>query len=499
MASHNIEQILDLFTHICRIPRASGSEGAVAKWLESFADKHGFGYIEVPVKAKQPPNVIIRVPATPDYADSPAICLQAHTDMVCQKTPQSNHNFETDPIIPIIEDGWIRADNTTLGADNGVGVAMAMAAALTDNHPPLELLFTVDEEGGLTGASALPGSQLEARLLINLDSEDDMFIIGCAGGQRFEITGTAMPVEIPQGSQCYEIAISGLLGGHSGVDIHKNRLNAIKVCGRLLESLKSRVGLLLCKIAGGSMTTAIARDIRFTICAPSDAAGDIMAAITEFESGIIAQDTEDKAVKISCSPVFDIPAACCAEDTAAIITLLYEINCGPQSYCKDFPHIVETSSSIGTIDFDAARGEFVLAGSERSSLNAGLNSMSLQNSGLAESLGFRYKEAGRYSPWQPNKNSKLLKICRKAYRKLNDREPKIEIVHAGLECGVIGTKYPDMDMISFGPLIENAHSPNERANIESIERSYELLLEIINTRVLRTPSLTDGKDYKIKL
>ncbi len=479
MAVRNIEQVLELFSHICRIPRRSGNEWGVAKWLESFADKHGFGYIEVPVKAKQPPNVIIRVPATADYINTPAICLQAHTDMVCQKTPQSSHNFDTDPIIPIFDDGWIRADNTTLGADDGIGVAMAMAAALTEQHPPLELLFTVDEEGGLTGASALPGSQLEGRLLINLDSEDDMFIIGCAGGQRFEIITRTAAVNAPQGSQCYELTISGLRGGHSGVDIDKNRLNAIKVCGQLLEILNSRIGILICQIQGGSQTTAIARDVQFTICAPQNTAGGIMDIITDFESRLINQSIDDKGIKITCSPVFDNNEACSPEDTAAIITLLSLINCGPQSYCKDFPHIVETSSSVGTIRFDAVKGDFELAGSERSSQSIGLDSMSLQNSTLAESLGFKYKDAGRYSPWQPNKNSKLLKICRKAYKKLNNHEPKIEIVHAGLECGVIGTKYPDMDMISFGPLIENAHSPNERVNIESIDRSYELLLEII--------------------
>jgi len=479
MAAQNIEQVLDLFTHLCRIPRRSGNEAGVAKWLESFADKYGFGYIEVPVKAKQPPNVIIRVPATPDHINSHAICLQAHTDMVCQKTPQSNHNFDTDPIVPIIDNGWIRADNTTLGADDGIGVAMAMAAALTEKHPPLELLFTVDEEGGLTGASALPGSQLEARLLINLDSEDDMFIIGCAGGQRFEIITRTAAVNMPQDSQCFELSISGLLGGHSGVDIDKNRLNAIKVCGQILEILNSRIGLLLCGITGGSQTTAIARDVRFTVCVPQNAAGGMIDIITEFESRIISQNTQDKGIKIACSPVFDKVQACSAEDTAAIITLLSSINCGPQSYCKDFPHIVETSSSVGTIRFDAVTGEFILAGSERSSQHAGLDSMSQQNSILAESLGFKYKEAGRYSPWQPNKNSKLLRICSEVYRKLNNREAKVEIIHAGLECGVIGTKYPDMDMISFGPLIENAHSPNERVNIESIGRSYELLLGII--------------------
>ncbi|MFI4911764.1 MAG: beta-Ala-His dipeptidase [Sedimentisphaeraceae bacterium JB056] len=473
----DIETVIELFKQISLIPRASGKEHGVCKWLENFADENNMSYTELPAENDTAPNVIIFIPATDGKKQAPSICLQAHMDMVCQKTPQSKHNFDTDPIELVFEEEWIHAKDTTLGADNGIGVAMALAAAISSNHGPLELLFTVDEEGGLGGASAIPPGQLDSKYMINLDSEDDGFIIGCAGGQRFEINKKCSILETPKDSQGFRISLSGLIGGHSGVDINKNRANAIKVCGMLLDMINSKYGLLINSINGGSQTTAIARDAELIIKTPASEK-QLQVVANEVSDILRVENPSDSELKITIENA-DIEKACCSEESAAIITLLNSIDCGAISYCKHFPHIVETSSSIGTIRFDSESGDFALAGSERSSQNSGLEMVSERNRDTANKLAFEYNPSTRYSPWQPDTDSKLLTVCCDVYEKLTGKEPCVEIVHAGLECGVIGQMYPEMDMVSFGPLIENAHSPQERVNIESIRTNYKLLLGII--------------------
>jgi dipeptidase D len=479
LEKNDMEKVIEFFIELSKYPRASGKEHAVCRWLYEYADTHEFNFTELPVKEGYAPNILITVPPTGGCEEAPGVCLQAHMDMVCQKTPLSKHNFDTDPIEPIFEDGWIHAGETTLGADNGIGMAMAMAAALTRPHPMLELLFTVDEEGGLGGATALPAGILKSHYLINLDSEDEGFIIGCAGGQRFEITNVCRLEQQPQRSSALSIKINGLIGGHSGVDIDKNRSNAIKICGKLLDMINSCHGLLISSLYGGTQTTAIARDVEAQISTP--ASKEQVEAIADELCDILKNENpQDAGLQIT---IKETPAktVCCGEDTAAIITLLHTIDCGPVSYCKDYPHIVETSTSIGTIRFDAAgtNREFSLAGCERSSQLAGIEMVSERNRRAAENLGMNYIPSAGYRPWPPRPTSKLLKICSDVYRRLNSKEPVVEIVHAGLECGVIGEKYPGLDMISFGPLIENAHSPQERVNIESLENNYRLLLGIL--------------------
>jgi dipeptidase D len=472
-----IESVIEFFKELSEIPRPSGREGKVCVWLKNFAQSHGFEISEL--SAGEAPNILIKVPASTGFEQSRCVCLQAHMDMVCQKKPQSTHNFDTDPIRLIFEGDWISADETTLGADNGIGMAMAMAAALTDNHGPLELLFTVDEEGGLGGATELPENIIRSEYLLNLDSEDDGFIIGCAGGQRFEISSECRTENVSGDCDSYKITIDGLIGGHSGVDIDKHRSNAVKVCGRLLDMLNSKHGILISSLKGGTQTTAIARDIEAVIVSPASLQ-DIRKTADEICDILKSENPKDSGLSITVSK-YNADKVSSGEDSAAIITLLNSLDCGPVGYCKDFPHIVETSASIGIVRFDAAtEGTFMLAGSERSSQIAGLEMVSQRNSDVAAYLGMSYKACGKYLPWEPDPESQLLKICDETYRKLFDKEPVIEIVHAGLECSVIGEKYPEMEMVSFGPLIENAHSPQERVSIESIRTNYRLLIGILD-------------------
>ena len=476
----DFDNVIEFFKQLSSIPRQSGKEHKVCDWLKEFAIENGFEYLELPADGAAP-NVLIKVAATKGFEDYPVFCLQAHTDMVCQKTPESTHDFDTDPLELVFDGDWLIAKDTTLGADNGVGVAMAMAAACSDRHGRLELLFTTDEEQGLGGVASLPQNLLEAKYLLNLDSEDDGFIIGCAGGQRFKIQSQCEKGDVA-GGNFYKVKIGGLIGGHSGVDIDKGRLNAIKVCGRLLEAVNDSYGLLISSIKGGNQTNVIARDSEavFSTQASLEQLQNIgFSVYNDLSSGI----SPDKSLKIEITKSDRLPASL-AVDTAAIIMLIKTLDSGVVSYCKDFKRIVETSTNIGIINFDAQTGDFSLEGAERSSQVQGLLQISDKNRLTAEKLGFRYVAGGKYLPWQPNPNSKLLAACSKIYSELFSRKGRVEVVHAGLECGVIGEKYPDMDMISFGPLIENAHSPKERVSISSIKSTYRLLKAIITAKIV---------------
>ncbi|MDD5583096.1 MAG: aminoacyl-histidine dipeptidase [Candidatus Marinimicrobia bacterium] len=471
-----IQDILDLFTEINAIPRKSKHEKQISDWLMAWAKEHRFQ-----AKRDKLLNVLINVPATPGYENRPVVILQGHMDMVCEKTPDSSHDFSKDPIKVLIDGDWVHADQTTLGADNGIAIAIALKIASNPSikHPALELLFTVDEETGLTGASGLSSDFLRGKILLNIDSEDDKkFTIGCAGGRDTNIT-FQRDMEDINSSKAYSISISGLSGGHSGSDIHKGRANANKLLGRVLDHIYRDVNeLQLISISGGSAHNAIPRDAKALFVLPSV----ISDPASRYESFFLALQQEykttDPGLCIQIKQLTESPPKAYSRPlTTRIIHTLMALPHGVANMSATIPNRVETSSNVATLTED--EDNLTLHTSQRSSVMSRLDEITRR----IESVGFladaHVVSGTGYPAWQPNMDSPLLKKCIAVYKRVHGKEPLIEVIHAGLECGVIGAKYPGMDMISFGPLIVNAHSPEEKMSLSSLEKVWKFIKPLL--------------------
>jgi dipeptidase D len=470
------QPVWSIFRQISKIPRCSKQEQQIRRFVEDFADQRSLTH-----KTDHVGNVLIIVPPTQGYEDAPVVAIQTHLDMVCEKEPDSDHDFATDPITLIEEDGWLRADKTTLGADNGLGVAMSLALADSGlPHPPLELLFTIDEETGLTGASAIQPDFVSARVLLNLDSEDDSFTIGCAGGERTDIS---LPIRFrpcPPDFTCARLNITGLSGGHSGIDIHRKRANAIKILARALAALQD--SSLVCSIDAGKASNAMPRDAAAVLAIDPKQLEKAADLVKNLNAQCKAEFTAtDPDLQISLDT--DTPCTCdqtvISEDAANLTRLLEAIPHGVYAYSKEFEGLVETSSNLAIVNTDATQGATLIATSQRSPKPDRLDRITAKVAAAAQSHGATVTTTSRYPGWTPDPDSALLKKCIAAYKSLRGREPEIKVIHAGLECGVIGSKFDRMDMISFGPTIENAHSPAERVNIASVDSSYSLLAAIL--------------------
>ncbi|MCH7548817.1 MAG: aminoacyl-histidine dipeptidase [Candidatus Krumholzibacteriota bacterium] len=466
-----------LFDAIRQIPRPSKHEEKIRAYILSWAGEKGFD-----ARTDDVGNVVVRVPGTASHENAPVLVVQSHMDMVCEKNKDVEFDFMNDPIQLERDGDWLTARGTTLGADNGVGLAAAMALAEDPDvvHPPLEILVTVDEETGLTGAGQLSPDLLEGRRLLNLDTEElGAIYIGCAGGGDSNITLQTPEMDTPENFAGLRITVKGLRGGHSGMDIIEQRGNAIKALARILWKAGAGHALNLVSFEGGGVHNAIPREAAAD-CVVEKKSLDTIATLVRSEAEAIA--TELGAVE----PNFSVEVEAIAErapvmwdekTTDILINLLYTIPHGVDTMSNDVPGLVETSNNLASVW--TRDGHVVIGTSSRSSLNSAVQAMRDRIRAAATLAGGEVEENNAYPGWKPNTDSELLAIMLATYKQLYGNEPEVKAVHAGLECGIIGEKCPGMDMISFGPIIEAPHSPDERVNIPSVETFWTLLKALV--------------------
>ncbi len=468
-------KVFEFFSELSSIPRPSKKEEKVQAWLQSISEKHGW-----PCRTDTSGNVVISVPATPGRTHEAPVILQGHQDMVCEKTPDSTHNFDTDPIQLQVDGEWLTAHKTTLGADNGIAIAIALALATDEdaNHPPLEILCTVDEETGLTGAAQLDPSLLTGRCMLNLDSEDEgVLTVGCAGG-----TDTALELALERGSfpdtySVFRLSVSGLRGGHSGVDIHQKRANANVLLAHTLYRLLDEGPILLSDIAGGSAHNAIPRDSR-AVFATRTSYERLTAACADVSASLSRQfGTWEPNISVRIDTADPGQACVSAEQTRDIVHLLCSLPHGVQAMSPDIAGLVETSVNFATIQVEGSTLRLGL--SQRSSVQEEMSLLTRRIHAIGSLGGARVTDRNSYPGWKPDLGSTILKRCQSVYRETFGREPVVEAIHAGLECGVIGAKFDSMDMVSLGPTIQSPHSPDERLHIQSVEKVYQFLVEVL--------------------
>jgi len=465
------------FLEVCAIPRPSKKENKIIAYLLDFAQKN-----KLEAKRDEIGNVVIFKKATKGKESLPPVVLQSHMDMVCEKHSDVVHDFETDPIIPHLDGNWIKANGTTLGADDGIGIAsqLALLASNDIEHGPIECLFTVDEETGLTGAFEMKPGFFTGKTLINLDSEDEgELFIGCAGGVDTLATFDYDNRPIPSGYVAFRMDVKGLLGGHSGDDIHKGHGNSIKILNRFLWKSTMKYDLCLSEINGGNLRNAIPREAYAIFTIDPACTASLVADFKEFEQDVKSElSLTDGGVALSLSEVEIPEKAICESVQFDLLNALYSCPNGVIAMSFEMPGLVETSTNLASVKM--VEGEkIVVTTSQRSSVN----SSKVDISQMVESV-FRLANASvvhsdGYPGWKPNTNSEILRITEHAYKKLFGEKPIVRAIHAGLECGLFLEKYPDLDMISFGPTIRGAHSPEERLDVQSTQKYWDLLLEVL--------------------
>ncbi len=474
------DTVIDLFTQINAIPRCSKNETAIGRWLEQWAQDRSLETARDAVG-----NLVIRMPASPGFEQAPVIVLQGHMDMVCEKTPDSDHDFEKDPISVIRDGDWLHADGTTLGADNGIALALALVAGESLPHPPLELLFTVDEESGLIGANHLDASLVRGKVLINIDSEDDnVFTIGCAGGEETRIR-LALAFESPGAAQAYfELTVGGLRGGHSGIDIHKPRANANRILGRLLVTIAKHEGFRLASLAGGSAHNAIPRDARAVVGVAPGEAKALQSAVQTLQA-VLAEENgaSEPQLALGCVPLSadqETPTRVISPEAAArAIALLNALPHGVQSMSATVEGLVETSCNLAILKIEDDQLDIV--SSQRSLSMTRLEELTDRVRAVAALAGAGAARMNHHPSWPPDPDSALLERCREVYTRVFGEAPVVEVIHAGLECGLIGAKVPGMEMISVGPTLRNPHSPDEKLFIPSIDKMLQFLAALLES------------------
>lgn len=475
MRTQEPKALWEHFYSLTQIPRPSGKKDQISAFLADYGRSLGLETVVDEIG-----NVIIRKPASPGYENHPGVILQGHMDMVPQKNNDKVFDFEKDPIRAYVEDNgeWVTADGTTLGADNGIGVATAMAILADKSvvHPPLEAFFTVDEETGMYGAQALQGGVLKGSVLLNLDSETEgELYIGCAGGVDTTAHFDFEPVETEAGDIALEVSVTGLKGGHSGVDINLQRANANKLLFRFLKDAVANYEARLAYVEGGSLRNAIPREAKAIITLPKDGKDEMLQLVDEYEDLFIREydGVEDNihftATEVAC-PATEMP-----EDVQDF--LIHAITICPHGVYRmidEMPDVVETSNNVSTIKTEGNRVTVLcLTRSSVESRKEELREVIHSTFALA---GAEVEFSGSYPGWKPNVKSRILHVMKDIYEKEFHTEPKVITIHAGLECGIIGRNYPGMDMISFGPTIEHPHSPDERVNIKTVQKYYRFLL-----------------------
>ncbi|CAI2767461.1 aminoacyl-histidine dipeptidase [Flavobacterium collinsii] len=465
------------FADLNAVPRPSKKEERVIEFMKNFGNSLGLETFEDEIR-----NVIIRKPATPGMENRKAIVMQGHLDMVHQKNADTVFDFDTQGIDMYVDGDWVRARGTTLGADNGLGVATIMAILESKDipHPAIEALFTIDEETGMTGALNLKGGILQGQILLNLDTEeDDEIDIGCAGGIDVTATRSYNEEEVPEGSVGHIITVKGLNGGHSGMDIHKGLGNANKIMNRLLFDAFENFGLQVVEINGGSLRNAIPREsvAKVIISEMFDEAYifDMQEIINDIKAEYKTTEPNLSIEIVKCDlpeKVMDLGVQ------EGIIRAIYAAHNGVYRMSADMDDLVETSNNIARVI--VKDGEITVGCLTRSSVETSKFDLANALRSAFELVGCEVELSGSYPGWTPNVNSEILDTLVGIYEKQNNEKPKVVACHAGLECGILGTNYPDMDMISFGPTIHGAHSPDERASISSAQKYWKFVLEILS-------------------
>jgi len=465
------------FAEILQIPRPSKKEEKILAYLIDFAKKHQLEYQQDKVG-----NVLIKAPAIPGYENRMTVVLQSHVDMVCEKNSETNHDFEKDPIEVFIEDGWVKAKGTTLGADDGIGVAtqLALLADKSIKRGAIECLFTVDEETGLTGAFGLEPGFLEGKILLNLDSEDEgELFIGCAGGKDTVIKLPYAIENAPEDNVFYRIDIKGLKGGHSGDDIHKGLGNANKLLTRIVWKAAKDFGVRLAYLEGGNLRNAIAREAYAIVAVEkqSEKALQEFVAKSADEMAYEYAVTEPKLqVTIDVAHV-DSKQVLKVVDQNKLLNSLYACPHGVIAWSQRIPNFVETSTNLAAVRMED--GIALITTSQRSSVESAKEDIAQMVAACFDLAGAEVKHSNGYPGWAPDPNSEVRALTVEAYKDLFNQEPDVKAIHAGLECGLIGDKYPGMDMISYGTTIKGAHSPDERIQIETFVKFWDLTLEIL--------------------
>ena len=468
--------VLSYFEQLSRVPRGSFDEARVSAWVRDWAATRGYTW-----KQDHLGNLVVNVPASSGHSTSAGVVVQAHLDMVCEKTSDSPHDFKTDPIRLVYDGEWLRADNTTLGADNGIGVAMLMAAAGEEvQHPPLELLFTVQEEVGIGGASQLTPDFISYRRMINLDSEEEgVFVAGCAGGRQtfLRLPLSLKPLLIGWEVRCLEAG--GLFGGHSGLDIGKHRGNANQLVARALRRLSQISTLRLARLQGGSAMNAIPRSCSAHIAAPVEDWPALSKALHEFEQ--IMQNefaaTEPELflrLESSAVPINEVVTEAATQQS---IRLLMALPNGVAATSARLAGMVETSNNLARVELKD--GVLVVSSSQRSNVMSRLEGLTGKLEAIGQLAGAQVEHNAGYPAWEPVLDSTLLQQAKQTYQKLFGVAPRIEVLHAGLECGILGALYPGMDMLSTGPTLKDPHSPSERVHLPSIERTWDFVKALL--------------------
>ncbi len=465
------------FDEIRKIPRCSKHEEKIREYVVDFAKKQNLDYEEDKVG-----NIVIRKDATSGMENKPGVILQGHMDMVCEKNSDVDFDFSKDPIQLKIEDDFLTADGTTLGADNGIGVAMSLAI-LEDKslkHGPIEGLFTVDEETGLTGAFAMKKDLLKGEILLNLDSEDfGVITVGCAGGGDSQIRLPFKTQPVNGTMDSLMIKVSGLRGGHSGVDIHEQRGNAVKLLTRMLWKAKEHYYKFnISDIKGGDKHNAIPREAYAKIVIDKNDKDKFMSTLKEEGKNILEEiKTIDPNFKVNFEDIEGIKTTMTEDSQDRLLDLLHGLPHGVDKMNYDIPELVDTSTNLATVNINDKK--VAIGMSTRSSISSALQDFRDRIKAISELSGATVEEDEPYPGWKPNLDSEILKKSKKIFKDMFEKEPVVEAIHAGLECGIIGEKYPGMDMVSIGPTIKYPHSPEEKVGIESVEKTYDYVLKIL--------------------
>lgn len=461
------------FFRLCRIPRPSKNESMARAAIADWARERGLG-----TRIDPAGNLVLSKAASPGHEDHPGVVLQGHLDMVCQKNSDSAHDFARDPIRCEQQDGWLLAAETTLGADNGIGVALALAVLEDDTlvHPALEVLLTVDEEAGMGGARALHADALDGRLLINLDTEEwGEIYLGCAGSADVVID-SGFPAETTTTGRWMSLKLGGLLGGHSGIDIHRQRGNAIKLLARVLHD--SELDLRLVSLAGGTARNALPREAEAVLLIDE---ADIDRLRAQIDTRITALREEfagtEQGLRAELRPAKAGGKPLTQAATQAVLALLHALPHGVRQMSDQLPGVVDTSNNIGILRLDDGRLRVELM--VRSLRAAGVDALCAEIVDSCASAGIEASVTGSAPGWTPNPDSALLALVRDVYRQNFGAEPVTQVIHAGLECGLFAAIWPDMDLVSFGPTIRGAHAPGERVEIESVARAWHLLTAVL--------------------
>jgi dipeptidase D len=465
------------FEEICKIPRLSKNEGKIRKYMIRFAEENG-----IESKEDETGNILLIRPASPGMKNIKTIVLQSHLDMVGEKNADHPHNWSEDPIVPVLNDGWISALGTTLGADDGIGIATQMAI-LTDknlNSGKIECLFTVDEESGMTGAINLKPDFFDGRILINLDSEDEgILFIGCAGGMDTIATMKYDSIPVGDSSSALEIAITGLHGGHSGDEIHKGYGNSVKIMNRLLHELTNRYGISVSHLDGGNLRNAIPREAFATIVLKNSLTSEVNNFVSKFHSLVNEElAATEKDLKISLKETV-LPAS--VMDQVTQVRLIDAISACPHGvieWSKEMEDLVETSTNLASVKFTNENTVKIVT-TQRSSVEKSKHDIASKIESIFRLAGAEVVHSDGYPGWKPDLNSEILRITRKSYTDLFGTEPQVKAIHAGLECGLIYEKFKGIDMISIGPTIRGAHTPEEKIEIRSTQMFWDLLLDVI--------------------